>query len=158
MSTEQLKLSPIPVNRVAQRVVKKAAPEDVWSPMPKRVDKGVNPGDILRTAPVPKNSQGIAAVIGKRRDRMTVIGYAADQGSKAKPARWVVRCDCGNFEHRRSVLKWLSTKAPDMCRECRDRSFKKTGCWPGTGLKPERVELDFCRHYLHAPTGEHHDN
>lgn len=100
--------------------------------MPKSAPHLVQPGTVLATMPLPPMVAAcmpeLTRIPGKRRDRMVVVGYAADQFA-SKQAKWVVRCDCGNFEHRTRILRWLGTQAPDMCRECRNRAFKLRGEW-----------------------------
>lgn len=131
MNREKLMQNPLPIDRVAVRVVRAAKPEDVWRPMPKQAPHSTPLGAVLATAPLPastmKSNPELRELIGKRRDRMTVIGYAADQGIGDGAAKWVARCDCGNYEHRKRIFRWLGTKAPDMCRECRNRTFKLRG-------------------------------
>lgn len=130
---EKLLQNPLPIDRVASRVVRAAKPEELWRPLPKEVPHATPVGTILATAPIPwatlNGKPELAELPGKRRGRMVIIGYADYQGSKKQGARWVVRCDCGNYEHRAKVLRWLGTDAPDMCRECRTRTYKLRGEW-----------------------------
>lgn len=134
MDRVKLLQNPQPIDRVARRVVKAAKPEDLWRPMPKHVEHLPAPGSVLRTAPIPwatlKSKPGMAELIGKRRDRVKIVGYAADQKAdkdNKDPARWVVRCDCGNQEYRTRIFRWIGTNAPDMCRECRVRDYRLRG-------------------------------
>lgn len=130
MSVTKLELSPLPVDRLARRVTSPARPENLWQPA-----VSVPPGtafsrEALPTAAIPSAAPpGLHSVVGRRRDRLVVVGYAAKQGSKSKPAKWVVRCDCGNYEHRSSILRWLGTNALDMCIECRKRVYITKGQW-----------------------------
>ena len=142
MEREKLLQNPLPIDRVAARVVKKAKPEDQWRPMPKTVDyHHVVPGSVLRCAPLPKTApQSLLALVGARRGRVVVLGYAAEQLDKHSSARWVVRCDCGNHEYRSRILRWIGTKADDMCRECRTRIYKLRGEW-APREKAERATL-----------------
>lgn len=124
--------NPLPIDRVAARVVKKAKPEDLWRPMPKAADHLVPPGSVLATAPLSmaaiKSNPALVSVPGSRRGRMLILGYAAEQSAlRNTGARWVARCDCGNQEYRSRILRWLGTDAPDMCRECRNRIYKMRG-------------------------------
>lgn len=124
-SITKLKLAPLPIDRVAYRVTRKAKAEDLWRPMPKAAAHLTPVGAILKTKPLPHTApKEMLGVVGRRRGRMTVVGYAADQGSQNNSARWVVRCDCGNLEHRTKILRWLGTDAMDMCRECYLRAYK----------------------------------
>lgn len=134
MDREKLLQNPLPIDRVAARVVRAARPENLWRPMPKFVASGVPLGAIPKTVPIPfaalKATPTLRQLPGRRRDRMVIIGYAETQGSQNQKARWVVRCDCGNYEARKEIFRWLGTDAPDMCRECRHRAFKlRGGAW-----------------------------
>jgi len=134
MDREKLLQNPLPIDRVAARVTKPAKPEDLWRPMPKAAAHLPPVGAVLATAPIPwvmmNSHPGLRDLIGKRRDRMTILGYAADQGKdNGQAAKWVTRCDCGNHEYRSRIFRWVGTQAPDMCRECRNRAYKLRGEW-----------------------------
>ncbi len=133
MNRSKLLQNPLPINRVAARVIKPAKAEELWRPMPKDANNYPPVGAVLATAPIPwetlNSKPELRDLIGKRRDRMTVLGYAADQGESRDSARWVARCDCGNHEYRSRIFRWLGTQAPDMCRECRNRAYKLRGEW-----------------------------
>lgn len=124
----KLEDTPLPINRVAARVVKKAKPEELWAPKPRGADHIVESSEFIPVGPLPKGApKELLNLIGKRRDRMVVVGYAKDQGVRSDSAKWVVRCDCGSYEQRTRIVRWLGTKAPDMCRECRKRQYIKNG-------------------------------
>ena len=132
MDRVKLLQKPLPVDRVAARVVRKAKPESLWRPMPKAAEHLVAPGTVLAVAPLAwaaiNSNPALNSVPGSRRGRMVILGYAADQGAERKAsARWVARCDCGNHEYRTRIFRWLGTEAPDMCRECRTRIYKIRG-------------------------------
>ena len=59
-----------------------------------------------------------ARVIGKRFDRLIVIGFAAP--IPGYRARWVVRCSCGEYELRSSRFfkRGGRNAAGDWCRQC----------------------------------------
>ena len=136
MDREKLLQNPLPIDRVAARVTKAAKAEDLWAPQPKPKTDFAESGEVLRTGPLPKNApRELLALTGKRRGMMVIVGYAADQGTakhKSSPAKWVVRCDCGRYEHRSSIFRWLGTDATDLCRECRHRTHKLRGWWRPT--------------------------
>ena len=130
MDREKLLQNPLPIDRVAYRVTKRAKEEDQWRPMPGFDGRHVRPGSVLRVAAPPEGiDPESVACIGKRRGRLTVLGYAAEQpaGCARAPSMWVVRCDCGNHEHRRKVQRWLRVQADDRCAECAKRSFLLRG-------------------------------
>lgn len=115
---DKLALGPAAVNSTAHRVVKPAAPQNVWSPKPGPMPHHRISDVPLATAPIPRAAPApMRELVGKRRGRMTIYGYAADQGGGVS-AKWVARCDCGNYEHRTRILRWLHTQADDMCAEC----------------------------------------
>lgn len=127
---EKLLVHSLPINRQAARVIKKSHPEDSFMPMPNVPRHICHSRNIIATKPIPQSVMGnmFFNPIGHRRDRLQVIGYAKEQTeSKSKPARWVVRCDCGNYEHRTRIFRWLGTDAVDMCLECRLRTYKSNG-------------------------------
>lgn len=124
-NAQRLMRTPLPINRTALRVVMPAFQEDIWQPEPKKITRPFSRNAIAIQEP-PIDAPHI---IGKRRDRLTVIGYAAEQSESKNTTRWVVRCDCGNYETRKRILRWLGTDAPDFCTECQVREFKKRGEW-----------------------------
>ncbi len=126
MNILKLLTNPLPIDRLARKVVAKAKPENVWMPSVYVDENTKHSRNGLAIKRIPSNADH--TLLGRRRDRLTIIGYAADQpAGKHKPARWVVRCDCGNYEHRSSILRWLGTDAPDMCLECRKRTYITKG-------------------------------
>lgn len=140
-SKVNLLLSPIPVNKTAHRVIKTAKPEDLWAPSVK-TDHAAHSREVLKVRPIPEAAAHMRSVIGKKRDRLTVIGIHDAEKSSKKGAAWVVRCDCGNYETRSTILRWLGTHAPDMCLECRARVWKKFGQWsPSVKAKRDTKEV-----------------
>ncbi len=130
MDREKMQQNPLPIDRVAARVVRAARPEHLWRPMPKDATSRAFSTIQLEVAPLPREApKNLYDLIGKRRDRFVIVGYAKEQGAPKQQARWVVRCDCGNYEHRKRILRWLGTDAQDMCAECRNRTFKLRGEW-----------------------------
>lgn len=125
---EDLLVSHRPVDRVAYRVIKKAKPEDKWEPTYKIDRNKAFSRERLELVPLPHEMavrQVAKQVTGQRRGRMTVLGYAGKTEAKHCKARWVVRCDCGNYEHRTQILRWIGTDADDACVECRARLWSK---------------------------------
>ena len=131
---EQLQHQTGPIDRVARRVIKKASPENLWEPKLTLQEHHRFSKEVLPTIPVPANCQGVSRVIGARRGRMVVFGFSAEQNPR-KNAKWVVRCDCGNFERRCRILKWLGTEGDDMCIECHKRVGVISG-HPNSALPP----------------------
>ena len=130
MDRKKLLLNHLPIDRVAARVTKAAAANELWAPKPRPYAGFAESAEVLRTAPLPNCApRKLLALTGKRRGRMVIVGYAADQGGAAGKTKWVVRCDCGRYEHRTRILRWLGTDAPDLCRECRHRTYKLFGQW-----------------------------
>lgn len=125
MSTfDKLALGPKGINATAKAVVKPAAPQNLWAPKPVIAATYKHSDVPLATAPLPPAIQApMRNLIGKSRGRLTIMGYAADQGVKSQQAKWVVRCACGNYEHRTRILRWLHTQADDMCIECQKRKY-----------------------------------
>lgn len=129
---KEIARAPLPIDRVAARVVRKAAPDDVWETTPSIEDTRAHSQNALEACSPPAAIQRdvIAKLIGAKRGRLTVIGYAKDQNPNPKAsARWVVRCDCGAYEHRTRILRWLEFPGDDMCRSCMDRRYRTLGKW-----------------------------
>lgn len=66
---------------------------------------------------------------GKRQGRMAVIGLARDI-----EARWIVRCDCGDYEPRKAKAIKNPANSNDCCAKCRQmveskraHEFRATG-------------------------------
>lgn len=123
-NAQRLMRSPLPINRTALRVVRPALQEDIWQPEPKREAAKQFSSNFIATQELPMNAPDI---VGLRRGRMTIMGLAAEQSESRLRTRWVVRCDCGNYETRKRILRWLGTEAPDMCDECRIRTHRISG-------------------------------
>lgn len=88
----------------------KAAPDITHSELP------------LPTAPVVKGSLDLTGT--KFGAAMTVMGKApAKIGNNA--AAWVVRCACGNYEHRTAKAIRNPRNDQDRCRPCRQVEYLK---------------------------------
>jgi hypothetical protein len=141
MDRERLLQNPLPIDRVARRVTKKAKAEDVWMPQPKFCPDAVTSSEVLAVTTLPGSVPAhIRDLVGKRRGRMVIVGYSANQGSGCT-AKWVVRCDCGNYGHRKRIVRWLGTMADDMCAECQRRGWLLRGGRHSTIEKAERETL-----------------
>lgn len=76
----------------------------------------------LKRCPNPAAAQ---RMIGKKFGRFTVIGYCAKQNPK-KPAKWAVRCACGQYEVRGAgAINNPANAEIDRCRVCRDFQYKQ---------------------------------
>jgi hypothetical protein len=120
---EQLLETPMPIDRVARRVTKKAKPEHIWAPAFTVPEQTKFSKEVLPTIQIPKSA----------------LSKTNIEGSPKKNAKWVVRCDCGNYEHRCRIVRWLGTKADDACLECRERDYRKRGKWNETLPPAERL-------------------
>lgn len=139
MNQERLMQGPLPMNRLALRVVRPAAKEDTWQPMPKQQVTKQFSRNFIATKELTINAPPI---IGLRRGRMTVIGLAEEQPESGLRTRWVVRCDCGNYETRKRILRWLGTEATDMCDECKVRTHRISGGRSPSLAPAKRATLD----------------
>lgn len=117
MNFDKLLSSSAPVDRTAARVVGKGFHHEVK----------VKAGDTQTWDAPPLSAPRPAAAAdytGVRRGFMTAFRYheAGKNGSK-----WLVRCDCGNYEVR-SIKKWAERQdLPDGCTRCRRVHYVKTG-------------------------------
>jgi hypothetical protein len=62
---------------------------------------------------------GHGDITGQRFGRLVVKGLSVIQNKK-KPANWVVRCDCGAYEHRKrkALVNPAGIREARMCRQC----------------------------------------
>lgn len=68
--------------------------------------------------PIPDRSFATCSdMLGRRQGRLTVIGLAAEY-NPSKPARWVVRCDCGDYETRNARAIRNELNSEDRCQKC----------------------------------------
>ena len=124
VSKDILDMNRAPINRVAAQVTGKGVH---WDPKKKR-----EAGDSdmpLPLMPMEKldyqQRKQLAALSGKKFGRMIVIGVAAEQGSKTKPMRFVVRCACGTYTYRRSKSIRNAENSVDCCDHCRHLLYLK---------------------------------
>lgn len=59
----------------------------------------------------------ITAMIGKRQGRLVVIAWWS-QGDGSKTARWLCRCDCGEFTVRTAKAMNNQKNSGDRCYKC----------------------------------------
>lgn len=59
-------------------------------------------------------------LIGVRFGRFTVVGLEKEMKNRG----WVCRCDCGDFETRKTRAVRNPNNFGDRCHECRDRAFE----------------------------------
>jgi len=112
MSTLARILTSAPIDRKAAMVTARGvhweparnvlAPEQVRSDTP------------LPTRPYPADFLPTENMTGHKVDRLTVIGLAANKPGQ-KRTRWVVRCACGAYEHRRRAFL-ISDQAKERAR------------------------------------------
>lgn len=113
------KLHPIPVDRVAARVVGKgfqyepatrgsASDSETPIPVAKKLPRALtqNPGFVNLT--------------GNRIGRLTVVGV-----SEARYSTWVCRCDCGRYCLRSAAAIKNESNSQDRCSHCRHLAFLK---------------------------------
>lgn len=102
-------LASAPVNRAA--ALSAGGKGEAWVPQ-KRFNEILS-REPLVLGPAPTDFD----ITGQRFGSLLVIGRAAEQPAKRKaPARWVVRCVCGNYTTRR--FKALREGTATECAEC----------------------------------------
>lgn len=85
---------------------------------------------------VPWGSQNVDNLIGKRIGRLVVIGLAQHKKTTGKPQRWVVRCDCGDYEYRSARAIRNPDNHGDRCLKCRKfAQIKRAYEMEKTGIK-----------------------
>lgn len=111
-----------------------------WTPSIKNPANYVREEEgVLPIRPVPLatiNSAQFEDLTGKRFGRFVVKGL----GVLTKPARWVVRCDCGAYEHRKTNA--LKTLPADRlcCSHCDYLQELKAGHIPNRGPFNKDIE------------------
>lgn len=79
----------------------------------------------LPTRPIDSDPQ----LAGIRFGYFTVIGLGLLKRDRnrgnPKPAAWVVRCDCGNYEHRTARAIRNPSNHVDRCQACRQVQYEK---------------------------------
>lgn len=125
-----------PIDRVARRV---AGEGEHWDPLRKMGSAtrifSETPLPVFRYE-VPTTCPNAGDLTGFSVGRLKVIGYGGSSGG----ANWVVRCSCGNYEHRKR--KFLKSEAANesewaMCLRCRYVEKLKVGKPPS--IHPRKI-------------------
>lgn len=87
----------------------------------------INPGSAHSDTPLPtiRFGGGGENLTNVKFGRMTVIGVAKDTRQNDRGRAWVVRCACGNYEHRRTKAIRNTANANDCCTKCRHLEYLK---------------------------------
>jgi hypothetical protein len=106
----KLLLNPLPMDRVANRVVNGKA--EHWNP-------SINYGNRVHFE-TPPTLGTPGELTGLRRGRMKVLGICASGGNGQ---RYICRCDCGAYETRRAkkLRTPVNPDEPDECIACTQR-------------------------------------
>lgn len=122
MSSFDRIITSVSMNATAARVTGKG---EHWEPRKAQLltDGEVFSENVLPCLPMPPETP-ISA--GQRFGRLVVKGYA---GKGPNGAKYVVRCDCGNWCHRK--MKGLRTPRNQMCPVCNYAEEVKAGTHPG---------------------------
>lgn len=105
---DRIALTPLPIDRLAARVMMRGEHWDI-----RRGQEHAHAETPLPTCPARPNELDMT---GFRADDLTVVGKSP-QKSKTDKALWVVRCNCGRYEHR--TRKALMNKHGDhRCHYC----------------------------------------
>jgi hypothetical protein len=83
----------------------------------------------LPTRPIPFSMKAHEDLTGKRFGKFVVKGL----GIPSKPARWVVRCDCGAYEHRKTNALLTIPVERSQCSHCDYLTELKLGLVPNRG-------------------------
>ncbi|HEC61210.1 MAG TPA: hypothetical protein ENI27_03035 [bacterium] len=114
--TEEI-IKKVPVNKTAARVISGGVHFDST----KRIAQRHSDVPLPIVAP----SKGEEDQTGKRFGFFTVVGKHRNERTRGQYALWVVRCNCGNYETRRSrSIKNLNNNN-DRCEACRDLVYLK---------------------------------
>ena len=119
-------LASVPINKTAARIISGGTHyEQKLNPAAHIAHSDcplpIKPIDVKR-----RRDPCFVNLLGKKTGRLTVIGLADfKHKDKTKSATWVVRCACGNYEHRSSKAIKNPNNVDDACRFCRDWQFKQ---------------------------------
>jgi hypothetical protein len=116
----------LPINKDAYRIIKKAKRDDVWENPYKAPATASFSKNVLKVVKPTKSIvvNGVyEKLIGKRRGKMVIVGLAPKTNGPGECGRWVCRCDCGNYETRRTPERWLKVEHSDSCQECQKRDY-----------------------------------
>lgn len=107
-----------PYDKTASMVAGRGVSFD-WSPPPDIVHSET-PIETRRSTHLENCNPTFVDLTGIKAGRLTVIGIAA--GRDQEKHRWVVRCQCGDYELRRAkiIKQWAADgcTAGVMCHEC----------------------------------------
>ena len=120
-------LSSNPVNATASRVTSKGIHWESQNPPPEYHWHSDAPPKLK---PVGGNGSPLFVdLTGVRQGRLTVIGYLGKLNPKAS-ARWLVRCDCGDYEARSArAIKQHRGNDEACCWNCDHLLKIKAGHW-----------------------------
>lgn len=106
-----------PINRTASQVTRTGAH---W-------DYKIREDEVWSDLPLPtRAASGPFVLTGRVFGRLTVVGLGVTPpGRRVKEGRWVVRCQCGSYSHRKA--KSLREGASLMCSRCRKVEFMRAG-------------------------------
>lgn len=99
----------VPSDQTAGRVVGQSQAEDEFAPPPGVFHSPDRPSLMAREeirgpsdGEVSRARENYDKWVGLRIDRITIVGLDAGYRTSADKLRWVVRCDCGIYEHRKT--------------------------------------------------------
>lgn len=95
---------------------------------------------------------GAVDLRGVKFGRFTVLGlldrhksgFSSKQGNPSnKPAKWLVRCVCGRFEHRLARAITNSENKHDRCAHCRQTAMERRRAWRDMTGREDREWWEF---------------
>lgn len=75
------------------------------------------PNHLLRPLPRQGHRETFVDLTSRRVGRLTVVGFLGKPNRKTK-ARWLVRCDCGDYEARSARAITNPLNPNDSCEKC----------------------------------------
>lgn len=113
-----------PMNATAARVVSRGG--EHFTPnmvMPDHVKHWDYPPTTL---PLPSPGKSFVDLTGTRFGRFRVVGYMGKRRDD-RPAQWLVRCDCGDYETRSTKAIKRAAEGADRCYVCQYHERVKRG-------------------------------
>lgn len=81
----------------------------------------------------PSSNPTFTDLTNRRFGRFTVVGLL-ENATRKKKARWLVRCDCGDYEQRGAKAICNPRNIIDLCIECRHLKYIKEHKGRGSGV------------------------
>lgn len=100
------------------------------------------PGQFREEVGIPewrKPTPGDLDLSGQRFGKLVVKGLRPASAAPKGKSAWVVRCDCGAYEHRKAKTLRSGQNIGQMCTHCEHLEQVKAGTYPGDPVSRQRI-------------------